>query len=301
VELHGVFVAAPTPFDRVTGDVDLVGLRRNLRSWLEAPLAGVVLFGSTGEGVLLDEDERSRLVEGTRDLLDGRALLAGAGAESTRGAVRLARLAAAAGADAVLVYPPSYYPPAMTRDALRDHFIAVADGSPVPVLLYRVPSRVSGVPLHPGLVGELSRHPNIAGIKDSSGDLRSLSGYLDACDRSCGVLAGSGSTLFAGLELGASGGVLGTAALAPHDSAGIFGHWSRGDLAAAGRLQERLVAPLDREIVGKLGIAGVKFALDLLGLVGGPPRAPLKPLRGKDAARVRAGLVAAGLLKRSEP
>jgi 4-hydroxy-2-oxoglutarate aldolase len=300
MELRGIFVPAPTPFDPFTGDPDLVGLRRNVRAWMEAPLAGVVLFGTTGEGALLDEDERVRLLEGTREILEEGVLLAGAGAESTRAAIRIARYAAVGGADAVLVHPPSYYPGWMTPDALRDHFTAVADGSPVPVVLYRVPPNVSGLDLHPGLVGELSRHPNIVGIKDSTGSLKTLSGYLDACDRSCSVLAGSGNLLFAGLELGASGGIVAAAALVPHEAARMFERWTDGDPAAAGRIQERLIAPLDREIAGKLGVAGVKAALELIGLVGGPPRAPLKPLREKELARVREALSRAGLLQVSE-
>ncbi|HEX5725033.1 MAG TPA: dihydrodipicolinate synthase family protein, partial [Longimicrobiaceae bacterium] len=197
MELAGVFAPATTPFDPVTGDADLVSLRANLRAWLRAPLAGVVLFGSTGEGVLLDEDEKVRLVEGTREVVDGgRLLLAGTGAESTRATVRATRAAAAAGADAVLVQPPAFYRPLLTAEALRDHFTAVADASPVPVILYQVPPRFSGIELHPGLVGELSRHPNVAGIKDSSGDLKTLGALADACRGECAVLAGSGAVLY---------------------------------------------------------------------------------------------------------
>src|SRR5918998_6163937 len=115
MDLRGVFAPATTPFDPVTGDVDVVSMRANLRSWLAAPLAGVVLFGSTGEGPLLDQDEKVRLVEGARDVVDGgRLLLAGTGAESTRATVRATRAVAEAGADAVLVQPPAYFKPLMT-------------------------------------------------------------------------------------------------------------------------------------------------------------------------------------------
>src|SRR5215212_7284851 len=103
IDLSGVFPPVPTPFDPVTGEAELVSLRSNLRALLAAPLAGVVLFGSTGEGPLLDEDEKARLVEGTRDLVDGgRLLLAGTGAESTRATIRATRAVADAGADGVL-------------------------------------------------------------------------------------------------------------------------------------------------------------------------------------------------------
>lgn len=294
MELRGIFAPVTTPFDAVAGEVDLVALRGNLRAWMAEPFAGFVLFGSTGEGLLLDEPERVAMLEAVRPLSDGRLLLAGIGAESTRAALRQAQDAAAAGADAVLVQPPSYYRPAMTADALRDHFVAVADGAPVPVVLYQVPPQYSGIELQPGLVGELARHPNIVGIKDSTGDLRALGAFVDACERRCAVLVGSGAALFAALELGAAGGVLAVSLLAPKECNEIFRLREAGEAVAAGRLQER-VAPLHRAVVAGLGVAGIKAALDRLGLAGGAPRPPLKPLRPKQLEAVGAALAAARL------
>jgi 4-hydroxy-2-oxoglutarate aldolase len=295
VELKGVFAPATTPFDPVTGDADVVAMRSNVRAWLRDPIAGVVLFGSTGEGLLLDEDERAALLGATRDVVDGgRLLLAGTGAESTRAAIRLAKQAARHGADALLVQPPSFYRPAMTAEALRDHFTAVADASPVPVLLYQVPPQFSGIELNAGLVGELARHPNIVGIKDSSGDLKTLGALVEACQGRAAVLAGSGAMLFGALEVGAAGGVLAVSLLAPAESCAIYEHHAAGRLAEAGRVQER-VAPLHRAVVGALGAAGVKAGLDLLGLHGGAPRPPLKPLRAREVETVRGALAAAGL------
>jgi 4-hydroxy-2-oxoglutarate aldolase len=295
MELRGVFAPATTPFDPVTGEVDPVALRANVRAWMRADLAGIVLFGSTGEGVLLDEDERERALGAVRELVDGdRLLLAGAGAESTRAAVRMARTAAGVGADAVMVHPPAYYRPQMTPEALRDHFLAVADASPVPVVLYAVPPRFSTVELPAGLVGELSHHPNVAAIKDSSGDLKTLAALADACDRSCTVLVGSGDALYGALEVGARGGILAVALLDPGACAAVYRAYVEGDLPRAGRLQERLV-PLHRRVVGALGVPGVKAALDELGLHGGAPRSPLKALRDRDREQVRDALRAAGL------
>lgn len=295
---RGVFAPATTPFDSETGDVDVVAFRANARHWLSAPLAGLVLFGSTGEGPLLDDDERVHLLESVREIAGDRLLLAGLNAESTRAAVRQAR--AASGADGVLVPPPSYYKPQMTPEALREHYLAVADASPVPVLLYQVPSQYSGVPLAAGLVGELSHHPNIAGIKDSSGDLKTLAGFTAACNRSCSVLAGSGAVLFGALEAGAAGGILAVALLAPEACAEIYRLHAAGKLAEAGRLQER-IAPVHRGIVGGFGVAGVKAALELLGLHGGPLRPPLRELREKDRRKISKILSAAGLLDAGEP
>jgi 4-hydroxy-2-oxoglutarate aldolase len=262
-----------------------------------AGVDGLVLFGSTGEGLLLDEDERSRALAAVRPVPgEGQLLLAGTGAESTRAAIRLARAAADAGADAVLVHPPAYYRPQMTPDALRDHFAAVADASPVPVVLYQVPSAYSGIELESGLVEQLSRHPNVLGIKDSSGDLKVLGALVEsAAGERFSVVVGNGSILYAGLEVGATGGILAVAALAPAACVELVRRKRAGDEAGAGRLQER-IAPLHRAVVGALGVPGVKAALDLLGRPGGPPRPPLKPLREKDRRKVAEALERAGLL-----
>ncbi|HYW09026.1 MAG TPA: dihydrodipicolinate synthase family protein [Longimicrobium sp.] len=295
MNLRGVFAPATTPFDPVTGEAELVSLRANVREWMRAPLAGVVLFGSTGEGPLLDEDERARLVAGVREVVDGgRLLLAGTGAESTRATIRMTRSVAAEGADAVLVQPPGYYRPLLTPEALRDHFTAVADASPVPIILYQVPPKFSGPELPAGLVGELAKHPNIVGIKDSHGDLKTLGALVDACGKRCQVLVGSGAILYAGLEIGAVGGILGVSLLAPDECAEIVRAFGEGRAGDAGRLQER-IAPLHRAVVAEMSVPGVKAALDLLGMRGGPLRPPLRSLKPREVERVREALRAAGL------
>ena len=297
MDLRGVFAPATTPFDPVTGDADVISLRANVRRWLQAPLAGVVLFGSTGEGPLLDEEEKERLTAATRDIVDGgRLLLAGTGAESTRATIRATRAVAAAGADAVLVQPPAYYRPSMTPEALRDHYTAVADASPIPVILYQVPPRFNTVELPAGLVGELARHPNIVGIKDSHGDLKTLAGLVDACGSNAQVLAGSGAVLYGALEAGAAGGILAVSLLLPEACAALCQAFADGRLAEAGRLQER-IAPLHKAVVAEMGVGGMKAALQEIGMHGGPTRPPLKPLREKERPKVRDALAAAGLLE----
>lgn len=296
MELSGVFAPATTPFDPVTGDVDVISLRSNVRRWLESPLRGIVLFGSTGEGVLLDEDEKVRLTGATRDLMGAdRLLLAGTGAESTRSTIRQTRAVAGAGADAVLVQPPAFYKPLLTPAALRDHYLAVAEGSPVPVILYQVPPKFSGVELEPGLVHELAKHPNIVGIKDSSGDLHVMGDLTDACRGGCAVLAGSGAILYAALEMGAVGGILAVSLLMPAECAALCQAFWDERFADAGRLQER-IAPLHKTVVAELGIPGMKAALDSMGMHGGAPRAPIQPLRNRDRGRLADAMAAAGIL-----
>lgn len=292
----GVLAPVPTPFDGVTGELDTVALRANLRALLEHPIRGVVLAGSTGEAVLLDEDERLRMVEAAREVVPGgRLLLAGTGAESTRATIRLTGAAAEAGADAVLVQPPAFYLPAMKPEVLVEHFRAVADASPVPVLLYQVPGRLSSIDLPAGLVGELRNHENVVGIKDSRGDLGRLGELVEVAGEGFRILVGSGAHLYGGLEVGAHGGILGVANLAPAAAAALYAAFEDGRAAEAGRLQER-IGPVHVEVVGRYGVAGVKAALDLLGHHGGDPRPPLRPLPEKEREKVRATLERAGLI-----
>jgi len=248
--------------------------------------------GSTGESALLDPDEQRRMVAWVRDVLpDQRWLVAGTGAESTRQAVALTRAAGAEGADAVLVRPPSYYSAAVSPASLVDYYRAVAEASPIPVLVYNIP-KYTHLPVAAALLQQLASHPNIVGVKDSSGDVKNLAAYRDAVPR-WSVLVGSGSLLYAGLELGCDGGILAVACFAAQLCAGMLAAFRAGDRTRAGNLQERLL-PLDKEIVAKLGPAGVKAAMDAVGggLYGGPVRAPLAPVAAADRERV-AKLVAA--------
>jgi 4-hydroxy-2-oxoglutarate aldolase len=295
ISLEGVLIPAATPFDPVTGDVDRVALRANLRSWLAHPVRGVVMGGSTGEAVFLDDDERLAVLEDARDLIPAdRLLVAGTGAESTRATIQRTLEAAERGADAVLVQPPAFYRSAMTPERLRVHYLALADVSPVPVILYQVPLRFSTLEFETGLVVELAGHENIVGMKDSRGSLELLGDIARSAPKDFQLLVGTGAKLFAALEVGAVGGILGVANLAPAESAGIVRAASAGDAATAGRLQEQ-VAPLHDGIVGGFGVPGVKRAMDLLGMHGGAPRPPLAPLGAEAEAKVRQLLEEAGL------
>ena len=291
-QLAGVLAPITTPFDPTTGEVAPVHLRDNVLRLVHDGLDGVVVAGSTGESALLDPDEQRRMVAWVRDVLpDQRWLVAGTGAESTRQAVALTRAAGAEGADAVLVRPPSYFSAAVSPASLVDYYRAVAEASPIPVLVYNIP-KYTHLPVAAALLQQLASHPNIVGVKDSSGDVKNLAAYRDAVPR-WSVLVGSGSLLYAGLELGCDGGILAVACFAAQLCAGMLAAFRAGDRTRAGNLQERLM-PLDKEIVAKLGPAGVKAAMDAVGggLYGGPVRAPLAPVAAADRERV-AKLVAA--------
>ncbi len=299
IDLSGALLPATTPFDPVTGDVDLVAHRANLRAWFAHPVRGVLIAGSTGESVLLDEEERAAVVSATRDVAPAdRLVIAGTGAESTRYTIRLTRQAAEAGADAVLVQPPAFFKGAMTAEVLLRHYRAVADASPVPVVVYQVPLRLSTVEFTSGLVGELSHHHNIVGIKDSRGNLELVGELVTQCAEGFQVLVGSGAALYGALETGAVGGIVAVGLLAPADAAEICVAFGEGRTADAGRVQER-IAPVHKEIVGGMGVPGVKAALDVLGLHGGAPRSPLAPLPESRFDEVRAILGRAGLLEKA--
>jgi len=293
VDVAGVLVPCTTPFDPVTGDVDLVGFRANVRSFLAHPVRGIVVGGSTGEAVLLDEDERMVLLQGARDLVpDDRLVVAGTGAESTRTTIRRCEESAGMGADAVLVQPPAFYRGAMTDAALLEHYRAVAAASPIPVILYQVPLRMSTLEFSSSLVADLAKIANVVGIKDSRGSLELVAEWVDRTPDTFQVLVGSGAILYGGLEVGAVGGVLAVANLAPGPASAIHAAHRAGDSAEAGRMQE-LVTPVHVEIVAGMGVPGVKAGLDLLGLRGGDPRLPLRPLPDRDRDNVVEVLAAA--------
>jgi 4-hydroxy-2-oxoglutarate aldolase len=293
--LGGVFVPAVTTFDPVTGDVAPVRFRDILRRLIEHPIDGLVLFGSTGEGALLDDEEKATLMGFAREIVPaGMPLVGGAGAESTRATIRQTKSLAAAGADVVLVKPPWYFGPFLPPAALLDHFRAVADASPVPVLVYHMP-KYTRVTLEAGLVGELMRHPNVAGLKDSSGDIKRFADYTQACPKGCRLFVGSGGLLYTALELGAAGGIVAVGNFAASQCAELVRAFREGRTRDAGAMQGP-IAEAHKEIVGAWGPVGVKAALDLLGWDGGPPRPPLRPLGDKERKQVARVMQGTGLL-----
>lgn len=276
LSLAGIFAPVTTPF-AAGGDIDTRAFASNVTAHMDAGLAGVVVCGSTGEAALLDESERSSLVEVAREAVPrSKAVIVGAGAESTRYAIRLAKNAAARGADAVLVVAPHYYSTSMTAEALLRHYRAIADASSIPLIMYNIPKYMHFA-FPKDVVAALSRHPNIVGIKDSSGNKDLLAGFMESRSATFSVLVGNGALLQHALQTGATGGILGVSLFAPSLALEVFAAMKRGDVATATAAQERL-APLHTKIVADLGVAGVKAALDAVNLAGGPTRSPLLPL-----------------------
>jgi 4-hydroxy-2-oxoglutarate aldolase len=280
----GVLAPVTTPFDVTSGEVALERAVENGRRLLADGLDGLVAAGSSGEAPLLAPDEQRQLVAALRAVVPrDRWLVAGTGAESTRAAIALSRAAGAEGADACLVRPPSYFSAAHSPDSLAQYFRAIADASPVPLLVYNIP-KYTHLAIAPDLLVGLAGHGNIMGVKDSSGDVANLRAYRAAVP-TWTVLVGSGSLLLAALELGCQGGIVGVSCFAAGLARDLVAAFRGGDRARAIALQSRL-ASLDKEIVGRLGPAGIKAAMDAVGLYGGPVRDPLAPLAAPERERI---------------
>ena len=291
---EGVFAALTTPF---AGDeIAVEGFKKNILHYNTTGLAGYVVLGSTGEAVLLNDAESEKLVAAARatagpDMM----VIAGASRESTRMTVEFASRLAGLGADAVLLKPPHYYKSLLSQDLVKRYYFDVADKSPVPLLIYNIPQN-TGISVEPSTVIELSHHPNIAGIKDSSGVLSNLTEVVPGVRPDFHFLLGTGNIFLAGLLLGGSGGILALATAVPELCVEVKTLYRRGKLAEARKLQLDL-APLNKVLTQTMGIPAIKHALDLLGYAGGAPRPPLLPLDEAGKAQVRSLLIKLGVLE----
>ena len=276
MNLAGVFAPIPTPFDD-RDRIDTTRLRAALARWVRRPLTGFVVLGSNGEAVLMDDFEADQVIVSAREAIPGdRRFIVGTGRESTQAAIRASRRAAEHGADAVLVRTPGFFKTQMTTDAFVRHYTAVADASPVPVLLYNF-TALTGVNLLPAAVARLATHPNIVGMKESGGDVAQIADLVSGTPDDFNVLAGTTATFFAALSVGAAGGILALACVVPGACMHLFELNQAGRHAEALALQRQLV-PLARLLGPTYGVPGLKAALNLLGYDVGAPRPPLAPV-----------------------
>ena len=272
----GVYTPVVTPFTPDNA-LDERGLKKNVERYIRSPLTGLVILGSNGEAPQLEDSEADRAIEIARaSMPSDRPLLAGTGRESTVATIAATKRAAKIGADAVLVRTPSFYKGQMTTDAFVHHFTAVADQSPVPVLLYNV-TMYTGVNLLPDAVAKLSEHKNIAGMKETNSDMVQMAEHLARTKSGFLVLAGSAATYYASLALGVHGAILAVAGVAPELVCEIYELSKAGKFAEARALARKL-APISKSVGSQWGVPGLKAALDLIGLAGGVPRPPLQPV-----------------------
>ena len=292
--LGGLMVPAVSTF-HANGDLDRDAFQFNLDTHLAHGVDGVLVAGSSGESALLDDEDRRSLLTWARERVPSdKWLLAGVGSESTRQTIARAHDAKAIGATAALVISPHYFLKRMSEAALLAHFRAVADASPLPVMLYNMPA-YAHVVLSPALVHEMALHPNVIGMKDSAGNLPMLAQYLEAQSETFRVITGNGATVAPALAAGAAGAILAIALYAGPAVRLLFDAARAGRVDDAAAIQVRLV-PIAADIGGALGPAGIKAAMEVVGLRGGAPRSPLLPLSADELATVRARLEAAGVV-----
>ena len=276
MDFSGIYPALTTPFAS-DGEVDLQALRQNVSRYNQTAVSGYVVLGSTGESVMLSATEGEAILTAVRDsAAPGKRMIAGTGAESTAETIRKTKKAASLGYEAALVKTPYYYKPFYKAEAMIAHYRAVADSSPIPVLLYNIP-QFTGIALETPEILTLSKHPNILGIKDSSGDVRRLSEVVGGAHGEFQVFTGSASVVFPSLMMGARGAILALAAALPEACAALYRLFLQKRLDEARQLQSRLLLA-SKIIVSEAGIPGVKHAMDLCGYYGGPPRLPLQPV-----------------------
>ena len=293
-EWSGVFIPVPTPY---RGDaVAIDRLKDNLARWHETGLDGYVMLGSTGEFPLLSEAERDAVLVASREAIPrDKACIAGTGSNSTSLTIRQTKRAAEIGADAAIVITPHYFTKAFAQPSAQiRHYLAVAEASPIPIMLYNFPLN-TGVNLEPDTVARIAEHPNVCGIKDSSGNIPQAAQIIHLTPKSFHVLVGAASALLPSLAIGSSGGVLALAVIAAREFADVYALAKQGRWEEAKEIAARMIRA-DRGVPGRYGIGGLKAALDLQGLYGGPCRAPLGTPDGDAIEEIKESLASAGLL-----
>lgn len=293
-EFDGVFIPVPTPYkgDAVATD----RLKANLERWNETGLGGYVILGSTGEFPMLSEAERDAVLTAAREAIPrDKAFIAGTGTNSTLLTIRQTKRAAELGADAAIVITPHYFTKAFSQAAAQTrHYLAVAEASPIPVMLYNFPLN-TGINLDPDTVARVAEHPNVCGIKDSSGNIPQAAQIIHLTPKSFHVLVGAAAALLPSLAIGSAGGILALAVIAAREFVEVHALARQGRWEEAKEIAARMIRA-DRGVPGRYGIGGLKAALDLQGFYGGPCRAPLGTPDGDAIDDIKESLVSAGLL-----
>ncbi len=275
MELRGIFPALVTPF-ACDESVSLSALKQNICLYNETAVSGLVLLGSTGESVMLTREEADAILVAAKEAAaPNKILIAGTGVESTAETIAQTKRAAALGYSVALVKTPYYYKPVYRAENYFRHYRAVADASPIPILLYSVP-QFTGVTLETPEILTLAEHPNIVGIKDSTGHVQRAGELVASAPPSFHVLTGGAAVIYPSLVVGARGAVIALASALPEKCAELYDLFRTGQYEKAQQLHHFLVRASKR-IVTENGIPGIKYAMDLRGYQGGLPRLPLLP------------------------
>ncbi len=292
-EIKGIIPAMVTPF-HTDESLNLDALRQLVNHLVDGGVQGLFPTGSQGEFYALSPSECQRIWEVVVEEADGRVpVYAGTGAITTQQVIELNRMAERAGIQAVSVITPYFITP--TQEELYRHYVTIADATSLPVILYSNPGRTGGLTLSAHLVARLAAHPNIVGIKDSSGDFSLTMAYLSSRPDDFTVLLGRDTLIYAGLVHGAEGAITATANAAPGVVAAIYRAFLAGNLPLALEAQERL-APLRHAFTFGTFPVVVKEALTMLGIAAGPARGPVGPMAPEQREQLRRVLVGMGLI-----
>ncbi len=288
---RGSFTALVTPFKN--GSVDEKGFRALVDWQIAEGTNGLVPVGTTGESPTLSHEEHHEVVEWCVDQAKGRVpIVAGAGSNSTKEAVALARHAETSGADAVLVVTPYYNKP--TQEGLYQHFKAINDAIGIPIIIYNIPSR-SVIDMSVDTMARLFELENIAGVKDATANVARVSQQRAAMGAEFNQLSGEDATALGFMAHGGHGCISVTANVAPRLCAEFQASCLKGDYTAALKIQDKLM-PLHAALFLETNPAPVKYAMSLIGKCGETVRLPMVPVTEKTRTAVREAMVHAGLI-----
>ena len=273
ISLKGIFPPLPTSFDS-NEELATDKMKENIKKLCYFDLSGFLVLGSNGELVHLNDDEKEKIYHETRQAIPSdKIMLAGTGCQSTRQTIELTQKAAKAGADAALVLNPSYYKGLMDKEALTKHYFAVADASLIPVIIYNMPAN-SGLDMDVETIVTLSQHENVVGLKDSGGNIAKMGEVREYASTDFQILAGSAGFLLPALSVGAVGGILALANIAPKHCIDIYQNFIDDKIEFARKKQVKVIK-LNNFVTRKHGVPALKKAMDILGFYGGPSRKPL--------------------------
>lgn len=294
MHIRGIIPPVATPM-QANEDLDLPRFKWFLDHLIGAGVHGVFVLGTNSEFYAMDDNEKQQVIATAMEHVRGRVpVWAGTGAETTREAIRLTRMAEKEGVTGVSIITPYFVSP--TQQEIFDHYRRIAETTRLPVVLYNNPATCGGVKIDVDTVARLAEIPNILGIKDSSGDLQNTIEYIRVVPERFSVLQGRDTLIYPALIFGARGAVPATGNVAPKILVDIYESFVRGDHAAAKAAQLRL-SPVRMSLTLGTPPGGVKAALSLMGMSIGPSRSPINPLPPDKQQKMRAALEAAGLIK----
>jgi len=294
LKIVGVFPPMITPFTE-DGEVDYSKHINNIKKWNQMNLGGYVVLGSNSETVFLTEEEKLKLIKITVDNASkDKLIVVGTGMESTKATIDLTNKAAKLGAHAALILTPFYYGGKMNDEALISYFTEVANNVEIPILIYNV-TKFTHINISPNAVKELNKHPNIIGMKDSSGSIPQLVTYMDVIDDDFNLIVGTASSWYPALTLGIKAGILALANCAPNECIEVQRAYDKKNYDRARDIYLKMF-PVNNAVTGQFGIAGLKYACELVGFEAGNVRSPLLPLKELEKEKIKEILNRANLI-----